>query len=142
MTKLSPPGRSAVVARLFRLDDQVTKHTNVRLLLANNAIPTRITRSRDDPYAAHFSFTGGKAWGMSLSLLAGGLTELVGDGDVRAGPFDDNWVMMNLRNASEDTYLMVPRKAIQRFVAAVREQVPPDIDDLIDAELRAILTSH
>jgi hypothetical protein len=139
MTRLSLSRRSAINGRPFRLDDQVTKRTDIRMLPANNAIPTRITWSRDDPYAATFSFPG-KEWVMSLSLLAGGLTELVGDGDVRVGPFDGSWVVMNLRNAGEDAYLMVSRRAVRRFVAAVREQVPPDVDAVIATELRDILT--
>jgi len=137
MTRKPIPG----AVRPFRVDTEVTTSTFCRLLPRRNKVPARVTWTRDDPYAARLAFPGKREWVIALALLAEGLRDLVGEGDVRVGPFDQRWVVVNLRNASQDAYLMLPRKAVKRFVAAVREQVPPNIDTLIAAELRDLLTA-
>ena len=105
-----------------------------------------------DPYAVHVVFHGGGAdpagevsWSFARQLLAEGLNEPAGIGDVRAWPWQsEDGPVIALALSSPDGHALfeVPRAALADFLARTFAEVPRDTEARhldVDAALAALL---
>lgn len=146
MTKPSPD-RILDPGRPFRNDWEVRETTRgVTLTGKWAALPMDLIWVRTDPLAVTLSFpyshNGPVRWVMSLSLLTEGVTMASGDGDIDVRPLDQQWLVIGLRSRNGEVILALPRPTVEHFLDTVEEQIPVDVDTLIDVELRGILTKH
>ncbi|MFD9053249.1 SsgA family sporulation/cell division regulator [Streptomyces zaomyceticus] len=98
----------------------------------------------DDPLAVRFDFgffgREGRAgtWVFARSLLAEGLVEPTGHGDVRVRPCGEGWVEVMLRSRAADAAIRFRTSALRQFLN-VTEPWPLDTDGQIDECLEQLL---
>jgi hypothetical protein len=92
-----------------------------------------------DPYAVHLCFprtdTGGRqvVWSFSRELLAEGVHEPVGLGDVRLRPAGGGRTRLTLRGSTGDAELILCTRQVDAFLKRTEEAVPVGAEsDLID----------
>ncbi|HEY3735655.1 MAG TPA: SsgA family sporulation/cell division regulator [Streptosporangiaceae bacterium] len=87
--------------------------------------------SGDDPYAVRMAFHVGTdepvEWIFARDLLAAGMTETAGEGDVRVWPSDDNGQpVLNIVLSSPfgQAHFEAPQSAMQEFLGRTFEAIP------------------
>lgn len=116
-------------------------------------VPTQFGYRRVDPYAVHVCFdTGAKArviWTFARELLAEGMRQPIGLGDVNLapvrGPAGTGRLRLRLSSPTGEATFELPRHDVARFLRATFTLVPPgaEADQLnLDAELASVLASN
>lgn len=121
------------------------------------ALPVRASLRYEpsDPYAVHVVFhaagadpTGEVSWSFARLLLADGLHEAAGIGDVRVWPWHgDDGPVVALALSSPDGHALfeVPRGALNDFLARTYTEVPPGTESLhldVDTALAALMRTR
>ncbi|MGW5102936.1 SsgA family sporulation/cell division regulator [Streptomyces sp. NPDC004100] len=95
-------------------------------------VPTRLSYSPYDPYAVHFTFAAGTAsaatWVFARELLALGVREPCGEGDVRIRPGrspDGDIVSIALSAPGQEALFEGPLEDVRSWLARICEEVPP-----------------
>jgi hypothetical protein len=113
-------------------------------------VPVALEYDADDPYAVAATFGTGQGegvrWVFARDLLARGIRDTVGDGDVRVWPAvsrGEDVVCIGLRSPDGAALLEAPAGAVADFVTTTYDLVPPgresgllNLDSAIDALLR------
>jgi hypothetical protein len=145
MTKFSP-GRVGDSGRPLRCDWDVTENMRCETVTGKHrAFPLALSWSRTDPFAVTVTFPytrGPVQWVVALSLLTEGVIVAAGEGDIEVRPLGTDVVIIAMRSPTGVAVLALPRASVERFLSMVDEQVPPDVDTMIDVELRGILTHN
>jgi hypothetical protein len=133
----------------------VTADIELRLVVPGSAalpVLASLTFEADDPYAVHVAFhTGGDRgqvqWSFARQLLTDGVTQPVGEGDVRVWPTSEAGqalVTLSLSSPSGAALFEVPLADIVEFLTRSYAAVPTgsesDFVDL-DAELALLMWS-
>ncbi|WP_327357850.1 SsgA family sporulation/cell division regulator [Streptomyces sp. NBC_01304] len=109
-------------------------------------VPVRLYFKNTDPYAVHFSFDVTPdyvvQWTFARELLAQGLSEPVGIGDVKItpiGPHQDRCLSIELESTHGYARLEGPAASVEAWLAKTFEAVPAgrefefvDIDSFLD----------
>ncbi len=131
-----------------------TVHLAVPLVSGETEVDTlcgELSFTATDPYAVTLQVatpTGPVRWTFSRDLLAEGIYEPSGDGDVQVWPClsteAEAVVIIELHAPSGDAMLQTPTRAVQAFVTDIYRAVPPGtesahlrLDDLV-AQLLAV----
>ncbi|MBB2742894.1 UNVERIFIED_ORG: hypothetical protein FHR35_002716 [Microbispora rosea subsp. rosea] len=115
----------------------MTSQVRTRLTLWNvdrpeEPIVATAVYSPADPYAMRLSFPGlGEPWTFARALLAEGLEEPVGDGDVRIAPAEaEDWIEIVLFSGQpRECRLFAPRDQVTSFVDRCFRLVPLGRED-------------
>jgi hypothetical protein len=118
-------------------------------------VPASLRYEPADPYAVHVVFHAGSAdtggevsWSFARQLLAEGMCEPTGIGDVRVWPWPGPGgpaVALALTSPDGHALFQVPRSALARFLDRTYSEVPAGAESHhldVDAALAALLGTH
>jgi hypothetical protein len=105
-------------------------------------VETELIYQADDPFAVTMKFHAGGSvatWVMGRDLLAEGMTQASGDGDVRLRP-DGRSLVLELLSDRHATVLRLTRATLRKFLDTTYRLVPPGTEHFdADAFLSAVL---
>ncbi|WAZ25344.1 SsgA family sporulation/cell division regulator [Streptomyces cinnabarinus] len=100
-------------------------------------IPATLHYDRRDPFAVRMTFPAPATlegvevcWTFSRELLASGLTENVGQGDVRARPYGYDRTVLEFHAPEGTAVIHVRTGEVRRFLDATNELVPVGLEHL------------
>ena len=135
----------------FTLRDGGDQTSHRRSRTMGNTLHVRLRFVAIDPYAVHLRFSSGNAadveWVFARRLLAEGLHQQAGQGDVRVAPLPGSkgaTIVIELSGPGGRALCEAPAKDIAAFIHQSETVIPiggePQLLDL-DAELSALLTA-
>jgi hypothetical protein len=96
-----------------------------------SAFETRLEYYKSNPFEVSMIFRTDKGpvpWKFARELLADGMYELVGDGDIHIWPENDNkgraYIMIELNSPDGTAYVQAPARSIHTFVNMAEAAVP------------------
>ncbi|NGY66479.1 SsgA family sporulation/cell division regulator [Lentzea sp. NEAU-D13] len=105
-------------------------------------VETELIYQADDPFAVTMKFHAGGSvatWVMGRDLLAEGMTEVAGDGDVRLSPHG-RALVLELVSDRHITVFRLTRNTLRKFLEATYRLVPPGTEHFdADAFLSTVL---
>jgi hypothetical protein len=106
-------------------------------------VETELLYQADDPFAVTMKFHAGgavAAWIMGRDLLAEGMIESAGLGDVRVRPGSGRTLVLELLSDRHVTVFRVPAGTLRKFLDATYRLVPPGTERFdADAFLSTVL---
>ena len=117
------------------MSSPVTTRLTAHLIVGLDAcLDFTLTASYDghDPYAVRLGFPSrgphadpGPSWTFGRQLIADGLHEATGDGDVHIWPCGFDLVMVELRSNAGSALIAVPARGLRTFLFMSYAEVPP-----------------
>ena len=113
------------------------------------SIPATLHYDRDDPFAVHMTFPAPATlegvevcWTFARDLLAAGMQEPEGDGDVRVRPYGYDRTVLEFHAPEGTAVVHVRSGELRRFLEATGELVPTGLEHLrldLDHELAELM---
>jgi len=113
------------------------------------SIPATLLYDRDDPFAVHMTFPAPATlegvevcWTFARELLAAGMEEPEGDGDVRVRPYGYDRTVLEFHAPEGTAVVHVRSGELRRFLEATGELVPAGLEHLrldLDHELAELM---
>ncbi|MER6621590.1 MULTISPECIES: SsgA family sporulation/cell division regulator [unclassified Streptomyces] len=101
------------------------------------SIPATLHYDRDDPFAVHMTFPAPATlegvevcWTFARDLLAAGMQEPEGDGDVRVRPYGYDRTVLEFHAPEGTAVVHVRSGELRRFLEATGELVPTGLEHL------------
>ncbi|MGC0373419.1 MULTISPECIES: SsgA family sporulation/cell division regulator [unclassified Streptomyces] len=101
------------------------------------SIPATLHYDRDDPFAVHMTFPAPATlegvevcWTFARDLLAAGMREPEGDGDVRVRPYGYDRTVLEFHAPEGTAVVHVRSGELRRFLEATGELVPAGLEHL------------
>ena len=113
------------------------------------SIPATLLYDRDDPFAVHMTFPAPATlegvevcWTFARELLAAGMEEPEGEGDVRVRPYGYDRTVLEFHAPEGTAVVHVRSGELRRFLEATGELVPAGLEHLrldLDHELAELM---
>ncbi|MFG2510636.1 SsgA family sporulation/cell division regulator [Streptomyces sp. NPDC048584] len=113
------------------------------------SIPATLLYDRDDPFAVHMTFPAPATlegvevcWTFARELLAAGMEEPEGEGDVRVRPYGYDRTVLEFHAPEGTAVVHVRSGELRRFLEAAGELVPAGLEHLrldLDHELAELM---